>query len=95
VRAAAELERVAGIIGRGPAIFGGDMNVRPFQAPALFEQLGPVPGPKAIDHLFAVGLEVEEPPHALAPERRELPAEGGRLLRLSDHAPVAAAFRVE
>ena len=92
-RAAAELARAAAAVGAGPAIVGGDMNVRPFQAPAAFEPLGAVTGPKSIDHIFGVGLDVVEPPRRLPPERRELP-EGDLLVRLSDHAPVAAAFRL-
>lgn len=93
-RAAAELARATAAAGPGPAIVGGDMNVRPFQAPAVFEGLGAVTGPKSIDHIFGIGLAVVEPPRRLDPERRELP-EGELLLRLSDHAPVAAAFSVE
>lgn len=93
-RAAAELARALAAARPGPAVLGGDLNVRPFQAPALYEGLGPVPGPKAIDHLFGVGLDVVEPPRALPPECRELPEDGLRL-RLSDHAPVVAAFRLK
>jgi len=92
-RAAAELARAAAAVEPGPGVVGGDINVRPFQAPALFERLGPVPGPKTIDHLFGVGLELADPPRRLAPEWRDVP-DGGLLLRLSDHAPVAASFRV-
>ena len=92
-RAAAELRRAREAAGPGPAILGGDLNVRPFQAPAAYEGLGPVTGPKSIDHVFGIGLEVVEPPRRLEPERREL-RDGELLVRLSDHAPVVAAFSV-
>ena len=92
-RAAGELARAARAVGAGPAVLGGDLNVRPFQAPEVYERLGPVTGPKSIDHLFGVGLDVVEPPHRLPDSWRELQA-GGLAIRLSDHAPVAAAFRV-
>lgn len=93
-RAAAELARAVAAVGPGPAIVGGDLNLRPFQAPALFARLGAVTGPKSIDHLFGVGVRVVEEPRALPPERRELDEEGLRL-RLSDHGLVVAAFGVE
>ena len=93
-RAAMELQRAAAFAGPGPAVVGGDLNVRPFQAPAVYEPLGTVTGPKSIDHIFGIGLEVVEPPRRLPPEARELVDAGGLRLRLSDHAPVAAAFRM-
>ncbi len=83
--------------GRAPLIFGGDLNLRPAEDPAVFERLREEYGlaaptaPRAIDHLLTRGLEVLEPPTAWPPERRELPL-GGRALRLSDHAPVQARF---
>ncbi|HSR94078.1 MAG TPA: endonuclease/exonuclease/phosphatase family protein [Solirubrobacterales bacterium] len=83
--------------GEAPLLFGGDLNLRPQESPAVFLDLserfgltGPT-GPHAIDHLLARGLEVVEPPHQWPPERREL-HEGDRALRLSDHAPVEARF---
>jgi endonuclease/exonuclease/phosphatase family metal-dependent hydrolase len=86
-----------------PLVFGGDLNVRPCEAPGLYQRLERELGlsvpttPDAIDHLLARGLEIERPPAAWPPESRELeislPA-GMRRLRLSDHAPVAARFRV-
>jgi endonuclease/exonuclease/phosphatase family metal-dependent hydrolase len=98
--AASELLRAAEWAGDGPLLFGGDFNVRPVQDPALFDELrdrfglAPTTAPDAIDHLLARDLEVLEPPHRLAPERRELDAGEGRRIRLSDHAPVAGTFAV-
>jgi endonuclease/exonuclease/phosphatase family metal-dependent hydrolase len=83
-----------------PLVFGGDLNLRPERTPAVFTELrkrfdlGDPTGPHAIDHLLARGLDVMEPPRRLPPEERELPAEGGLRLRLSDHAPVIARFEV-
>ncbi|HEX4670519.1 MAG TPA: endonuclease/exonuclease/phosphatase family protein [Solirubrobacterales bacterium] len=83
--------------GGAPLIFGGDLNLRPAENPAVFERLredfgleGPT-APQAIDHLLSRGLEVLDPPTPWSPERRELPLEG-LALRLSDHAPVQARF---
>jgi len=80
-----------------PLIFGGDLNLRPDEDPAVFETLredfgleGPT-APRAIDHLLTRGLDVLDPPTPWPPERRELPLDG-RALRLSDHAPVQARF---
>ncbi len=83
--------------GAAPLILGGDLNLRPREHPGFFEalekryELAPPTGVGSLDHLLARGLEVVERPRALAPEERELP-EGGLRIRLSDHAPVAAAF---
>ena len=83
--------------GAAPLLFGGDLNLRPAEQPAVFERLredfglAAPTGPKAIDHLLARGLEVLEAPTAWPPQRREL-ALDGRALRLSDHAPVQARF---
>jgi endonuclease/exonuclease/phosphatase family metal-dependent hydrolase len=83
--------------GAAPLILGGDLNIRPRQHPGFFDEveqrfgLAPPTGPRSLDHLLARGLDVVEPPRALAPEERELP-EGERRIRLSDHAPVAATF---
>jgi endonuclease/exonuclease/phosphatase (EEP) superfamily protein YafD len=76
-------------------VFGGDLNA-PDTFPELRERYGliPEPEPTTIDHLFGRGLEVLEPPRALPPEARELEGPGGRLLRLSDHPPVVACFRL-
>jgi endonuclease/exonuclease/phosphatase family metal-dependent hydrolase len=97
VRAA---ERAVAWSGDQPLVFGGDFNVRPARNPepfaALQERFGlaEFTAPDAIDHLLARGLEVVEQPRRLAAERRELIEPGGLRLRLSDHAPVAAAFRL-
>jgi hypothetical protein len=78
-----------------PLLFGGDLNLRPEGSP-LFADLErrfalrpPLPG--SIDHLLARGLAVVDPPRAAAPEDREVEVEG-LAVRLSDHAPVTAAF---
>ena len=92
--------RAAGeFAGSAPLIFGGDLNLRPAEQPAVFERLREDFGlaaptaPRAIDHLLTRGLEVLETPTQWPPERRELPLDG-RALRLSDHAPVQARFAV-
>jgi endonuclease/exonuclease/phosphatase family metal-dependent hydrolase len=102
-RAAREVERAARVArewsGDLPLILGGDFNVRPAEQPWLFERLeadgftGPT-GEKVIDHVLARGLRVVERPHQLPPERRDVPAPGAERVRLSDHAPVVAAFEV-
>ncbi len=94
LRAARAAEEFAG---EAPLIFGGDLNLRPAEDPAVFERLREDFGlaaptaPRAIDHLLVRGLEVLEPPTPWPPERRELPLEG-KALRLSDHAPLQARF---
>jgi endonuclease/exonuclease/phosphatase family metal-dependent hydrolase len=83
--------------GQAPLIFGGDLNLRPAESPAVFEELHDRIGltaptsPGAIDHLLVRGLDVVTPPRPWAPERREV-REGNHALRLSDHAPVEARF---
>ncbi len=99
--AAAELRHAADEAGTwagaGAMILAGDFNVRPDQS-AVFEALRELgfsaPGdPGAIDHILAAGLEVVDPPRAWPPEAREI-REDGLAIRLSDHAPVVAAFAV-
>jgi endonuclease/exonuclease/phosphatase family metal-dependent hydrolase len=100
--AAEELVRAAGQAlewsAGHPLVLGGDFNVRPRHDPAVFAALnerfglGEPTAPAGIDHLLARGLEVEERPHRLDARERELAGPGGRLIRLSDHAPVAARF---
>jgi endonuclease/exonuclease/phosphatase family metal-dependent hydrolase len=91
-------ETAVGFARDRPLVFGGDLNLRPARS-ALFGELSSRFGltgataPEAIDHMLSRGLAIEEPPHRLPPERRELPAEAGRRLRLSDHAPLEARFR--
>jgi endonuclease/exonuclease/phosphatase family metal-dependent hydrolase len=101
-RAAAEVERAARQAiewsGRHPLVFGGDFNVRPSEQPWVFERLqlehgfSAPTGPGLIDHLLARRLAVREPPRQLAPGVRELRDAAGMVVRLSDHAPVAAVF---
>jgi hypothetical protein len=67
--------------------------------------LAPPTAPRSIDHLLARGLEIVEPPHPLPhPEVAREPSfrgplglwrrEAGRRIRLSDHAPVGATYRL-
>jgi len=101
-QAAAEVMRAAGAAvewsGEDPLVFGGDLNLRPARDPEPFEALrerfglAAPTGPRAIDHLLARGLQVVERPRQLAPWEREVTDASGRAIRLSDHAPVAAAF---
>jgi len=87
--AAAATEWAAG----APLLFGGDLNLRPGESPAIFAELEERFGltgttaPDAIDHLLVSGLEQVEPPVRWPGERREVECEG-LALRLSDHAPV-------
>lgn len=79
-----------------PLLLGGDFNLRPARAPEVFEELrelglGEPTEQNAIDHLLARGLTAVEPAASWAPERRER-IEDGLAIRLSDHAPVVAAF---
>ena len=93
-KAARELLRAATWCEDERLVFGGDLNLRPAEDPATYVELERRHGlasptaSTAIDHLLARGLELIEPPHQLAPERREDVA--GFLL--SDHAPVTAVF---
>jgi endonuclease/exonuclease/phosphatase family metal-dependent hydrolase len=90
----AALEWAAG----APLVFGGDFNLRPERS-AIFAELEarfalrPPTAPSAIDHLLARDLDVLGAPRALPPQKREVPF-GGHVLRLSDHAPVTARFRI-
>jgi endonuclease/exonuclease/phosphatase family metal-dependent hydrolase len=83
--------------GASPLIFGGDLNLRPAEDPAIFEELSERFGlatptaPRAIDHLLVRRLTLVAPPHPWPAEQREV-REGNRALRLSDHAPVEARF---
>jgi endonuclease/exonuclease/phosphatase family metal-dependent hydrolase len=83
--------------GTEPLIFGGDLNLRPAEDPAVFEELRERFGlvdstaPRAIDHLLVRGLDLVAPPHPWPAEQREV-REENHALRLSDHAPVEARF---
>lgn len=96
VLAARRADRWAG--GR-PLIFGGDLNLRPgedaghpvFKRLAGEHGLRGATGPGFIDHLLST-LEVADGPRAWAAAERDVEHPAG-LVRLSDHAPVEAAFR--
>jgi endonuclease/exonuclease/phosphatase family metal-dependent hydrolase len=83
-----------------PLVFGGDLNLRPRRDPESFAtlrerfDLRDPTDPDAIDHLLVRGLGVVEQPRRLSAESRELIEPDGLRLRLSDHAPVVAAFTV-
>lgn len=83
-----------------PLLFGGDLNLRPAEHAELFGRLrkrfglAPATSGRSIDHLLGRDLDVLSHPRALASSSREMPAEPGRVMRLSDHAPVAARFGV-
>ncbi|HEX6459943.1 MAG TPA: endonuclease/exonuclease/phosphatase family protein [Thermoleophilaceae bacterium] len=93
--AARELVRAADWCGANERLlFGGDLNLRPAEDPATFDELGsrfglaPPTAPTAIDHLLVRGLEVIERPDWLPAERRD--ADPGT--RLSDHGVVTGVF---
>lgn len=93
----AAAERAVAWAAADPLVFGGDLNLRPDRAPEVFAALTERHGLRAptaadaIDHILARGLAIAEPPERWPPERREV-LEDGLRVRLSDHAPVAAAF---
>jgi endonuclease/exonuclease/phosphatase (EEP) superfamily protein YafD len=101
-KATAEVIRAAALgvewSGSDPLVLGGDLNLRPAQTPGPFAELrerfglGEPTAPHAIDHLLARGLEVAAPARQLPAAERELAGADGRLIRLSDHAPVVAEF---
>lgn len=92
-------ERILHWADGSPLIFGGDLNIRPRDS-EIFDELGDhfgLAAPTAddcLDHLLVSGLETLETPTRWAAERREVVREDGLRIRLSDHAPVAAVFRV-
>jgi endonuclease/exonuclease/phosphatase family metal-dependent hydrolase len=85
-----------------PLLLGGDYNLRPSSSKLFGELerrfgLAAPTASDAIDHLLVRGLDVLEPPARRPAERRELEVKldgGARRLRLSDHAPVEAAYRL-
>ena len=83
-----------------PLVLGGDMNLRPREHPWAFAELRDRFGlaaptaDDAVDHLLARGLEVVSAPRRLAPAEREVVRGDGARVRLSDHAPVEARFKV-
>jgi len=84
----------------GPLILGGDLNLRPRACPAAFalleerHRLVGETGPEAIDHVLHRGLDVIDAARELPTSWREVKRPDGRLVRLSDHAPVVARLRV-
>jgi endonuclease/exonuclease/phosphatase family metal-dependent hydrolase len=86
--------------GGDPVVLGGDLNLRPADHGAAFEELrdrhglAAPTGPRAIDHLLARAVDVVARPKALPAADRELAGPGGLAIRLSDHAPVVASFGV-
>jgi endonuclease/exonuclease/phosphatase family metal-dependent hydrolase len=86
--------------GDDPLVLGGDLNLRPARQSEAFatlrERYGLMPptAPHSLDHLLARGVEVVRPPTALAPAARDVPGPAGLAIRLSDHAPVLAEFRL-
>jgi endonuclease/exonuclease/phosphatase family metal-dependent hydrolase len=103
-RAAQELLRVAGLCVEWepdlPLVLGGDMNLRPREHPWAFAELrsryglAPSTADDAVDHVLARGLEIELPPRRFRAEEREVRRPDGARVRLSDHAPVEARFKV-
>ena len=84
-----------------PVVLGGDLNLRPRDHRAAFDDLrarfglDPPTGPRAIDHLLGAGpLDLVARPALLPAAEREVPGPGGLAIRLSDHAPVLGSFRV-
>jgi endonuclease/exonuclease/phosphatase family metal-dependent hydrolase len=86
--------------GESPLVFGGDLNLRPGQDPGVFDVLSRQfglegrSGPDAIDHLLSRSVTIVEPPTPWPAEKRELRRSDGLALRLSDHTPVEARFKV-
>ena len=83
-----------------PLVFGGDLNLRMAELPDAFDRLrtdlelqGARTG-RAIDHLLVRGLRTRTAPEPLPAERREVRDPSGRLVRLSDHAPVVATYDI-
>jgi endonuclease/exonuclease/phosphatase (EEP) superfamily protein YafD len=94
-------ERALDFADSGPLVFGGDFNVRPAQS-GVFDRLeqrfglGSPTAPDRLSHLLVRELEVEERPAAWPPEARDLTdPETGLKIRLSDHNPVQARFRLD
>src|SRR5215208_1067089 len=83
-----------------PLVFGGDLNLRMVEVPEAFDRLHAELGlqgartGRAIDHLLARGLRTRTAPEPLPAGRREVRDPDGRLVRLSDHAPVVAIYDI-
>jgi endonuclease/exonuclease/phosphatase family metal-dependent hydrolase len=83
-----------------PLVFGGDLNLRMADRPDVYERLreelgleGALPG-RAIDQVLVRGLDTVTAPEPLDAAWRDHRDPDGRLVRLSDHAPVAATYDV-
>ena len=91
-------EATAAWAGDDPLLLGGDFNLRPDET-HLYEELSARLGlccptaPDSIDHLLVRGLEIIGAAVAWPPESREV-SRDGLALRLSDHAPVGARYRL-
>jgi endonuclease/exonuclease/phosphatase family metal-dependent hydrolase len=96
----AAAERALDFAAGGPLIFGGDFNVRPRES-GIFDRLeqryglAPPTAPDRLSHLLVRGLVVQERPAAWPPEARDItdPVTGLKI-RLADHNPVEATFRL-
>jgi endonuclease/exonuclease/phosphatase family metal-dependent hydrolase len=83
-----------------PLVFGGDLNLRSGEDSAVFDRLERcfrlhgATRQDVLDHLLCMGVEAVEPAAALPSKAREVKGPEGRRIRLSDHAPVVASFRV-
>ncbi len=83
-----------------PLVFGGDLNLRMAEVPEAFAWLqgelglGGARPDRAIDHVLVRGLQVRTAPEPLPAERREVRDPDGRIVRLSDHAPVVATYDI-
>ena len=105
-QAAREARRAADIAvdwARGaPLLLGGDFNLRPHTAPVFDDlckraALCGTTSEGGLDHILARELETLRSPAPWAVEQRELGVLAGlehRRLRLADHDPVEATFRV-
>ena len=102
VRAEPDVRRAAesalAFAGDAPLLFGGDLNLRPSQTDVLDQlarhhQLTGATSADSIDHLLARGLEPIEAAREWPAAAREV-REEGLAIRLSDHAPVEATFRL-
>ena len=100
-RAPATSPRCAWSLGAdSPLVVGGDMNLRPREHPWAFAELrdrfglAPPTADDAVDHLLARGARNRLPPRRLRADEREVVRADGARVRLSDHAPVEARYKV-
>jgi endonuclease/exonuclease/phosphatase family metal-dependent hydrolase len=91
-------ERCVELAAGAPLILGGDLNLRPAET-GVYDELAERFGLRgtaaahSLDHLLSRGVEPLRPPRAWTPEEREV-SRGAHAIRLSDHAPVEAEFRL-